>query len=166
MSDETHAGGMHLTVLLSSTRRGARLARLLTVAELASRGLPTDPAAHVVGELAANAALHGRVPGRSFRLRASCPEPGSLLIEVTDALGERAPRPASRAVGPDAESGRGLLLVEALAERWGVTHGPFPCKTVWAEVSLTPSPRPTGSRSIATRYARAAAARREPEAHG
>ncbi|RCG20739.1 ATP-binding protein [Streptomyces diacarni] len=136
MSDETHADGMHLTVLLSCTRRGARLARLLTVAELASRGLPTDTAAHVVGELAANAALHGRVPGRSFRLRASCPVPGSLRIEVTDALGERAPRLATLPVGPDAESGRGLLLVEALAERWGVTHGPFPCKTVWAEVAL------------------------------
>ncbi|WP_369204207.1 ATP-binding protein [Streptomyces sp. PU-14G] len=124
------------TVLLSPTRRGARLARLLTVAELASRGLPTDTAAHVVGELAANAALHGRVPGRSFRLRASCPVPGSLRLEVTDALGERVPRPEPRPAGSEAASGRGLLLVDALAERWGVTRGPFPCKTVWAEVAL------------------------------
>ncbi|MGY1437429.1 ATP-binding protein [Streptomyces reniochalinae] len=115
--------------------------------------MPTDPAAHVVGELAANAALHGRVPGRSFRLRVRSSSPGSLRLEVTDALGERAPRPAPRSVGPDAESGRGLLLVEALAERWGVTHGPFPCKTVWAEVSLLPSSGPTGSRSAAIRYA-------------
>ncbi|WP_217251478.1 hypothetical protein [Streptomyces sp. AC602_WCS936] len=37
---------------------------------------------------------------------------------------------------------RGLLLVEVLADRWGVAEGRFPRKTVWAELRCTP-PQPT-----------------------
>jgi anti-sigma regulatory factor (Ser/Thr protein kinase) len=120
---------------LPSTRRGAQRARLLAVARLAGWGLPYDTAAHIVAELAANAAVHGRVPGRNFRLTLDACVPGRLRIEVTDARGERLPalpRPAEA----DAESGRGLLLVSTLAARWGVTSGPFPSKTVWAELDL------------------------------
>ncbi|WP_420713400.1 ATP-binding protein, partial [Streptomyces sp. NRRL WC-3549] len=57
--------------LLSSTRRGARLARLLAGTELRSWGAPqdlTERAELVVAELASNAVLHGLVPGRCFRL--------------------------------------------------------------------------------------------------
>ncbi|MFD8470722.1 hypothetical protein ACH475_33635 [Streptomyces globisporus] len=36
-------------------------------------------------------------------------------------------------------AGRGLLLVEALSVPWGTEHGPFPRKTVRAEVALTGS---------------------------
>ncbi len=118
------------SLLLSSTRRGARLARLLAEAQLRQWGLPTDPATHLVAELAANAVTHGRVPGRDFRL--TLRRVGDRLrIEVTDPRGERLPDVRRPAV--DAESGRGLLLVDALADRWGVIEGPFPCKTVWAE---------------------------------
>lgn len=35
-----------------------------------------------------------------------------------------------------------LLLVEALANRWGVSSGPVPRKTVWAEVTLVPAGPP------------------------
>ncbi|MBO8201457.1 ATP-binding protein [Streptomyces smyrnaeus] len=149
------ASGVDFTVLLSPTRRGARLARLLTVAELGSRGLPTESAAQVVAELAANAALHGRVPGRSFRLRVRAVDaPDLLRVEVSDTRNERAPEAVSPPQPPaaDAESGRGLLLVAALSERWGVTYGPPPCKTVWAEVPLRTGAGLTGSRSAATRW--------------
>ncbi|WP_199578171.1 ATP-binding protein, partial [Streptomyces sp. CRB46] len=64
----------------------------------------------------------------------------TLRIEVTDTRGEALPRPQTPA--PDAEHGRGLLLVEALAHRWGVTEGRFPRKTVWAELRCAP-PEPT-----------------------
>ncbi|WNI24428.1 ATP-binding protein [Streptomyces sp. ITFR-16] len=124
------------TVLLSPTRRGARLARLLTVAHLGLWGVPTESAAHIVAELAANATVHGRVPGRDFQLGLTA-QPGRLLrIEVTDTRGDRLPV----ASAPDqlAESGRGLLVVGALADRWGVTSGPVPRKTVWAELDLVP----------------------------
>ncbi|WSL09424.1 ATP-binding protein [Streptomyces sp. NBC_01288] len=125
----------HFTVLLSATRRGARLARLLTERQLADWGLPSDAAEHVVAELAANAVFHGRVPGRDFRLTLRLDALGTLRIEVTDARGDRVPHvPNSDSVW--AESGRGLLLVAAYAERWGVDEAPAPCKTVWAELVL------------------------------
>ncbi|WP_329421576.1 ATP-binding protein [Streptomyces sp. NBC_01693] len=123
------------TVLLSPTRRGARLARLLTVAHLGDWGLPTEPAANIVAELAANAAVHGRVSGRDFRLGLMVHRDTLLRIEVTDTRGERLPL-ALGAAADDAESGRGLLIVGALADRWGVDVGPAPRKTVWAELDL------------------------------
>ncbi|MCX5256245.1 hypothetical protein OOK27_19275 [Streptomyces canus] len=43
-------------------------ARLLAVEQLREWGLPLHPAEHIVAELAVNAATHGRVPGRDFRL--------------------------------------------------------------------------------------------------
>lgn len=56
-----------------------------------------------------------------------------LRIEVTDTRGDALPVRERAAAGP-AESGYGLLLVEELADRWGVRGGPTPCKTVWAEL--------------------------------
>ncbi|MFD3308971.1 ATP-binding protein [Streptomyces sp. NPDC058694] len=126
----------HFTILLSATRRGARLARLLTERQLVEWEAESEPALHVVAELAANAVLHGRVPGRDFRLTLRLDEAGVLRIEVTDARGDRHPR-IKDPVGDGEESGRGLLLVEAYAEGWGVMDGPGPgCKTVWAELTL------------------------------
>ncbi|MFC3413198.1 ATP-binding protein [Streptomyces lusitanus] len=127
----------HFTVPLSATRRGARLARLLAAEQLRSWELPVDPARLIVAEPAANAAVHGRVPGRSFRLALSLVEPATLRVEVTDSKGEHLPtRARATARAEPAESGYGLLLVEELADRWGVLPGPFPCKTVWAELEL------------------------------
>ncbi|MFD7303211.1 ATP-binding protein [Streptomyces pharetrae] len=123
------------SVPLSATRRGARLARLLAAEQLHAWGLPLDPARLIVAELAANAAVHGKVPGRSFRLGLAVTGCGVLRIEVTDAKGECVPRRRDAAPDP-AESGYGLLLVEELADRWGVRLGPVPCKTVWAELDL------------------------------
>ncbi|WNI22996.1 ATP-binding protein [Streptomyces sp. ITFR-16] len=122
-------------VQLSATRRGARLARLLATEQLRSWGLPLDDAALVVAELAANATLHGHVPGRDFRVLLLVDE-DTLRVEVTDVRGEELPRLQER--NDIADGGRGLLLVEALAARWGVERGPFPRKTVWAELALAP----------------------------
>jgi anti-sigma regulatory factor (Ser/Thr protein kinase) len=123
----------------TSTPRGARLARRLTSHRLNEWGHPyTSPANETVtlitAELTANAVRHGHVPGRDFRLRLAAT--GRLLrVEVTDTRAERLPVPA--APYPDEESGRGLLLVDALADDWGVTPRPAaPGKTVWAEVRL------------------------------
>lgn len=130
-------------MLLSPTRRGARLARLLTTAQLATWGLPSGSAAQIVSELATNATRHGRVQGRDFRLDLAVQDGGKLLrIEVTDTCGDRLPpgpgTPAAPAAESESESGRGLLIVEALADRWGVASGPVPRKTVWAELDLVP----------------------------
>jgi hypothetical protein len=97
--------------ILSSTRRGARLARLLAAEQLrvwpVSPGV-TERAEQIVGELAANAALHGRVDSRDFRLALTLGATAGLLrIAVTDARGERLPPPpADCGTPPDAESGR------------------------------------------------------------
>ncbi|MFG2193674.1 ATP-binding protein [Streptomyces sp. NPDC048639] len=128
----------------SSTPRGARLARISAVQQLAAWGRPhggevSEAVALVVAELAANAVRHGRVPGRDFGLRltlADEPGPPFLRIEVSDARGESAPGPTAGAADPDEESGRGLLLVAAVAARWGVEPRVPVGKTVWAELPL------------------------------
>ncbi|MEW1602947.1 ATP-binding protein [Streptomyces sp. NPDC093808] len=128
---------LNFSLQLSSTPRGARLARLLATEQLRAWGLPPHPAELLVGELAANAVTHGRVPGRDFRLLLYVVG-DTLRIEVTDTRGDLLPCPQHSAA-EDAESGRGLLLVDALADRWGVVPGPPPRKTVWAEVGTWPA---------------------------
>jgi anti-sigma regulatory factor (Ser/Thr protein kinase) len=122
-------------VQLSATRRGARLARLLTERQLDDWGEPYEDAAQVVAELAANAVLHGRVPGRDFRLRLRLRPDRTLRIELTDARGDRVPS-VPDPVAEDAETtGRGLRIVTAYAARWGVDEAPANAKTVWAEIA-------------------------------
>ena len=132
------------TIRLSATPRGARLARRLAVEQLDGWGWPYDSevghtATLLVAELAANAVRHGRVSGQDFRLRLSLHSQGpALRIEVTDARADRVPpRPGTLAPpSADVDSGRGLLLVEALSTHWGTaTHAPY-TKTVWCEVAL------------------------------
>ncbi|MCC3655350.1 ATP-binding protein [Streptomyces sp. S07_1.15] len=131
-----------LTLRFSSTPRGARLARRLAGQWLDERGVPYGSETHdavtlVVAELASNAARHGCVPGRDFRLGMAIGR-GGVRVEVTDTRAERLPvpaRPGER--DADAESGRGLLLVAALADRWGwEPRSDGPGKTVWAECRL------------------------------
>ncbi|ALC20034.1 ATP-binding protein [Streptomyces pristinaespiralis] len=128
------------TQRFSSTPLGARLARHLALHQLHAWGIRhgtdvSDTVALLVAELAANAVTHGRVPGRDFELRLTRTPP-TLRIEVSDTRGER--RPPSRAAvpAPLAESGRGLLLVEALADRWVVLDRVPVGKTVRAELDL------------------------------
>lgn len=132
------------TQRLSATPRGARLARHLALNQLHSWGVPfgsatSDAIALIVAELAANAVTHGRVPGRDFELRLAL-IPGSVRVEVTDTrTGSRPPAPGDVGpAGPLDEGGRGLVLVDALADRWEVLDRkpPSPGKTVRAEVDL------------------------------
>ncbi|MFJ5034573.1 ATP-binding protein [Streptomyces sp. NPDC088560] len=124
--------------LLSSTRRGARLARLLATAQLRTWDLSpdvTERAEQIVAELAANAALHGRVQGRDFRLALTLDTTTGLLrIAVTDVKGGQLPVVPTDSP-TDGERGRGLLMVGTLADRWGTEAHPPGGKTVWAEVS-------------------------------
>ncbi|MGB8651531.1 MAG: ATP-binding protein [Mycobacteriales bacterium] len=88
-----------------------------------------DTAALLVSELATNAVRHAGTPVTVWVAR----RPDRLVLSVQDqspALPE--PYPAD----PLDESGRGLALVEALADSWGerdVATG----KIVWAEIALT-----------------------------
>ncbi|MEV5970066.1 ATP-binding protein [Streptomyces sp. NPDC051921] len=128
------------TQRFSSTPRGARLARRLALHQLDRWGVPhggavSDAAAQIVAELAANAATHGRVPGRDFELTLSYRPERNLRIDVSDTRTERRPglvRPAA----PLADTGRGLLLVDALAARWEILDRLPVGKTVRAELDL------------------------------
>ncbi|SCF88986.1 Histidine kinase-like ATPase domain-containing protein [Streptomyces sp. Ncost-T10-10d] len=129
----------------TSTPRGARLARRLVSHRLHDWGHPYNTTANdtvtlLAAELTANAVRHGHVPGRDFHVRLtvdSDADATTIRIEVTDTRTERIPDLASPV--PDAEAGRGLLLVAALATHWGTTpRVAAPGKTVWAEISTPP----------------------------
>ncbi|MBT2364262.1 ATP-binding protein [Streptomyces sp. ISL-10] len=125
----------------TSTPRGARLARRLVSHRLHEWGHPYDSAANetvtlIAAELVANAVRHGHVPGRDFHLRLAA-SPARLRIDVTDTRTEKRPATGMRPGSGCEESGRGLLLVEALAADWGVSpRSAAPGKTVWAVVAL------------------------------
>ncbi|MEV6795194.1 ATP-binding protein [Streptomyces sp. NPDC051320] len=123
----------------SATRRGARLARRLATHQLNGWGLAygnpvSDSVALLVAELAANSVLHGRVPGRDFELRLMYDRAaGVVRIEVSDT---HPAQPARVRRPEDADGGRGLVLVEAVAARWGVSERVGPGKTVFAELEF------------------------------
>ncbi|MFE2056055.1 ATP-binding protein [Streptomyces sp. NPDC059446] len=131
----------------SATRRGARLARLLAGLQLVEWGHPRGTDHHdavtlVVAELAANAVLHGRVPGRDFALLIRHDDDRRVIrIEVSDT---HPARPVLVEPGSDEDRGRGLVLVDALATRWGVHDRVGPGKTVWVEYAL-PRRAPSGT---------------------
>ncbi|MFD5034116.1 ATP-binding protein [Streptomyces sp. NPDC058405] len=133
-------------IRLSSSRRGARLARLLAGQQLEEWGVPrTTPTAAgvvaVVAELAANAITHGRTPGRDFEVRLALTA-AAIRVEVIDTRPDRAPSAAVHTPpAPDSTGGRGLLLVAAYADRWGwAVRDPY-TKFVWAEVDCGPAAR-------------------------
>jgi serine/threonine-protein kinase RsbW len=90
-----------------------------------------------VCELASNAVLHScsREPGGQFTVRVSVSPGGRIRAEVVDRGGPWGPEPAQ-----DEEHGRGLLIVDALATRWGVT-GSEAGRSAWLELD-PPSPGP------------------------
>ncbi|MEU5086168.1 ATP-binding protein [Streptomyces sp. NPDC021356] len=141
--------GRTFEMRFTSTPRGARLARRLAAHRLDTWGIPYGTGPHeeivlVLAELAANAVRHGHVSGRDFHLFLHVIAPArTIRIEVTDTRAERTPPEPEALLAPDSEDtgGRGLLLVGALATRWGWHLRPEgPGKTVWAEcVFATPA---------------------------
>jgi anti-sigma regulatory factor (Ser/Thr protein kinase) len=95
------------------------------------RGCPVaDDVILCVSELATNAAVHSdsRRSGGTFTVRAeSCPG-ADVRIEVEDAGG---PWVTS---APDPAHGRGLDIVRALADDWGITTTPAG-RAVWARIT-------------------------------
>ncbi|MEU5597808.1 ATP-binding protein [Streptomyces sp. NPDC020298] len=90
---------------------------------------PADDVLLCVSELATNALLHGVPPGRGFTLRMTRHPDGALRVELHDSGGGEVQVPDQN---PESEHGRGLLLVAALADKWGVAER-TPGKLVWAE---------------------------------
>lgn len=82
----------------------------------------------VTSELVTNSLRHARGP-YELRVRRVQRE---LVVEISDAT---ALRPRRRSVDGDSESGRGLAIVEAVADRWG-TRTTDDGKVVWAARTL------------------------------
>jgi anti-sigma regulatory factor (Ser/Thr protein kinase) len=89
-----------------------------------------DDAVLAASELVANVVLHARTAGQ---LEIELGETGNRLrLAVTD--GSSAP-PLARLVDGTAESGRGLAILAALSDRWGIDPEPQG-KRVWIEMDL------------------------------
>ena len=91
-------------------------------------GARLDDAELAVSELVTNAVVHGRRP-ITLRVLVTAE---ALRIEVADAS---AVSPTFSMLDPTAVTGRGLVLVSALADAWGVEPGPDG-KVVWCEFHL------------------------------
>ena len=102
-------------------------------------GDAADTAELLLSELVTNA-VRARAPrDRQIEFTARAAD-GALRLEVADA-GDG--RPTPRHAAETDESGRGLLLVAALTERWGVSPRTAPGavgKTVWCELKLPGDP--------------------------
>ncbi|MGW0554775.1 ATP-binding protein [Streptomyces sp. NPDC002926] len=110
------------------------LARMELRKALAGWGLVVieDAALIVLSELVTNAVRHARVsPGREIETR-YLPTSGGVRIEVHDAADTWLEK---RDFDPDSEDGRGLGLVAALADQWGVNERVGVGKAVWAVVT-------------------------------
>lgn len=88
-----------------------------------------EPVMLVANELIANAIVHAR-SAPLVRLEQSG---SALLLRVSDGSPDL---PVARPVTLDRHGGRGLLLVEALADRWGIDANSSG-KTVWATFADT-----------------------------
>ncbi len=119
---------LHLAGHLSEVARARRLA-----VQWAHRtGCDPDDAALLVTEVATNALRHGG-PGVDLWVRS--PAAGGLRVELIDGRSDALPR--ARQPELDAEGGRGLLIVGALARAWGserLSAG----KCVWFELDALP----------------------------
>ncbi|MCZ0207978.1 ATP-binding protein [Streptomyces sp. UMAF16] len=121
-------------------------ARRWTRSRLAGSGITADePLAEtlilLVSELVTNAVVH---TGRPAVLRLCLPgaaagsgAPSPVRVEVAD-TSTRAPQP--RCAGDDATGGRGLALVECLADRWGWSPEGAG-KSIWCELDRCSPPR-------------------------
>ncbi|GAA2427979.1 ATP-binding protein [Streptomyces glaucus] len=97
-----------------------------------------DDAVLILSELLSNACKHGRPLGDALAgdgdVRAAWRvEPdGRLVVEVTDGGGPTRPAPATPSV--TAHGGRGLNIITALADDWGVRDDARGEVTVWVVV--------------------------------
>lgn len=86
-----------------------------------------------VSELTTNVVRHDETHGHSFRVALSGRN-GLLRIEVHDASRRH---PVVKSPSTDSTTGRGLLLVNELADEWGVEPQDPRGKVVWTEFKIT-----------------------------
>ncbi|MFF8275638.1 ATP-binding protein [Streptomyces lateritius] len=98
-----------------------------------------DDAVLILSELLSNACRHGRPLGRAevgdgdVRAAWRIDPSGGLTVEVTDGGGPTRPVPSTPSV--TARGGRGLNIISALAQDWGVRDSASGEVTVWVVVT-------------------------------
>ena len=123
---------LEASIELAPEPTALRVARRFVDETLADWGLEPvcNDARLITSELSTNAMLYART---DFRVTLRSDGRGHLRIEVRDGTG---PMPTPVRPSQDATSGRGLVLVGALATSWG-TRVDGDGKVVWAEVHST-----------------------------
>ena len=133
--------GTELPASLTAPRQARAFVRhVLTTWGLAAQ---SDDIEILASEFVANAAEHARPPIRlALRPYVEIGGQRGILCEVSDASPEMA-RPA--ALKPDAERGRGLRIVSALADRSGIETGTRG-KTAWFMLAVASPERESVAR--------------------
>jgi anti-sigma regulatory factor (Ser/Thr protein kinase) len=137
---QTVMRGTELT--LASLPDAPSCGRLLVRRYLSAWGIAhmIDEAQLVMSELLTNA-VKASAEFTTIQIRLAVLTGGmSLLIEVRDCNPEP---PVLKDASGDNEGGRGLMIVDALCERWGCYHPAHGSKAVWAELLI---PLPTRER--------------------
>jgi anti-sigma regulatory factor (Ser/Thr protein kinase) len=126
----THRGLRTLSTLLPPIASSARAARAFTLQTTNSWGYGSlsDDATLIVSELVTNALTHSFGPV----LLSLAADVNGLGIEVRD---DSPQRPLARGGSSTDENFRGLMLVAATADEWGVTMAGLG-KVVWAHLTV------------------------------
>ncbi|MCX4681450.1 ATP-binding protein [Streptomyces sp. NBC_01433] len=130
-------------VALSADREAIGLLRHDLADLLRKSGLEHLTDEFVLGaqELMANAVVHGcrRVHDSTIAVSVNC-DGQRIRFKVQDPSDDQ---PRVRVAADDEMNGRGMLIVEAFADRWGVeAPSDGVGKSVWMEMSCTPASSP------------------------
>ncbi|MEU3045839.1 ATP-binding protein [Streptomyces sp. NPDC006984] len=136
-------GGPGYSSTFPCSPQSAQKARSVVQSALRTWGMDrlAPEALIIVSELASNAVVHGE--GLEIEVCVRQTAPGCIRVEIADGSSSL---PVLAHPDLDAESGRGLVLVDMLADRWG-TEKAGSGKLVWAELSGAAAPRRTGPSS-------------------
>lgn len=114
------------SITLRADTTSVRLAREFVRGTLTTESVVREDCELLVSELATNAVLHA---GTAFRV-AVHDGAGTIRVEVSD--GDPTV-PELQHDSPDAITGRGLQIVDRIADRWGVSPS-ADGKAVWFEI--------------------------------
>jgi anti-sigma regulatory factor (Ser/Thr protein kinase) len=133
------------TAIRASLTVPCEASQVRAVRKFVNETLGDDPCPELpillASELATNSVLHSSSRfGGNMTVTLTVDPDGTIRIEVADAGSLSVPT-IQDVIDGEAESGRGLLLVGNLSERWGRRIGPDGNLVTWFELALPPESR-------------------------